>query len=73
MSGSASGIDEVNALVADLKTRMPKDLRACKERNAIEKEEGRFDGKMVLLWFWAEVSAWECRRSLPMLQKKKTD
>ena len=66
VSGSATGMDELNALVADLDTRMLVDLQA-RFRLGCDRPDVKM---MVLLWFRAEVSAWDRRHSLTILQKK---
>ena len=53
-----------------LKTRMFVDLQARFDWDAIDQEQGRLEGKMmVLMWFGVEVSAWDRRRTLTILQK----
>ena len=57
-----------------LKTRMFIDLQACFDWDAIDQEQGRLEGKMmVLMWFGVEVSAWDRRRTLTILQKDVVD
>ena len=70
MLGSAIEVSEVVSLLSSLKTRMPISLQALFDWDAIGQEKVNLKGKMIVfIWFRAEVSAWDRKRTLTVFAK----
>ena len=70
--GSAMEMVEVIALLSNLEAKCLIDMQARFDWDAIDQEQKNVEGKMVV-FVWAEVGAWDRKRTLTIFRKEPAD